>query len=78
MKIINREMKCEVITTDKGENSLYCQASFNSDGAITLRNYNINNKDSDEIIILSGEETHAIIQIFSRLGTMIKNNSLPF
>lgn len=78
MKIINREMKSEVITTDKSQNSLYCQASFNSDGAITLRNYDINNKDSDEIIILSGEETYAIIQLFSRLGTMIKNHNLPF
>ena len=52
--------------------------NFRSDGAITLRNYNIDNKDSDEIIILSGEETYAIIQLFSRLGTMIKNNNLPF
>lgn len=78
MKIINREMKSEVITTDKSQNSLYCQASFNSDGAITLRNYDIENKDSDEIIILSGEETYAIIQLFSMLGTMIKNNALPF
>lgn len=78
MKIISREMKSEVFTTDKSQNSLYCQASFNSEGAITLRNYSINNKDSDEIIILSGEETHAIIQLFSKLGTMIKNNNLPF
>lgn len=78
MKIINREMKSKVITTDKSQNSLYCQASFNSDGAITLRNYDIEDKDSDEIIILLSEETYAIIQLFSKLGTMIKNNNLPF
>lgn len=71
-------MKSDVFITEKSQDSLYCQASFNSDGAITLRNYNIDNKDSDEIIILSGEETYAIIQLFSRLGKMIKNNDLPF
>lgn len=71
-------MKSDVITTEKSQYSMYCQASFNSDGAITLRNYNINDKDSDEIIILSAEETYAIIQLFSKLGTMIKNNNLPF
>ena len=78
MKIINREMKSDVITTEKSQHSLYCQASFNSDGAITLRNYDIEDRDSDEIIILSAEETQAIINLFSQLGTMIKNNNLPF
>ena len=71
-------MKSNVITTDKSQYSLYCQASINSDGAITLRNYDINDKDSDEIIILSAEETQAIINLFSQLGKMIKNNNLPF
>ena len=78
MKIIDREMVTKETMTDKGEHALYCQASFNSDGNITLRNYNINNKNSDEIIILSAEETQAIITLFSRLGTMIRNNTLPF
>lgn len=78
MKIIDREMTAKEIITDKSNNSLYCQASFNSDGNITLRNYNINKKDSDEIIILSAAETQAIITLFSRLGTMIRNHTLPF
>ena len=78
MKIINRAMRSEVFITKLSEYSLYCQASFNSDGAITLRNYDIEDKDSDEIIIMSAEETQAIIKLFSQLGKMIKNNELPF
>ena len=78
MKIINREMKSDVITTDKSQYSLYCQASFNSDGLITLRNYDIENKDSDEIIVLSYEETEAIFELFSQIRKKSKNDNLPF
>lgn len=78
MKIIDREMLAKEILTDKSNTMLYCQASFNSDGYITLRNYNVNNKDSDEIIILSAEETQAVIQLFKKLGVMLKNTDLPF
>lgn len=78
MKLIDREMTATETTTTKGETSLYCQASFNSQGYITLRNYNIEDKNSDEIIILSGEETQAIVALFSRLGAMFRNNTLPF
>lgn len=78
MKIIDREMTVKEIITDKSNHSLYCQASFNSDGHITLRNYNINNKNSDEIIVMSAEETQAIIHLFSRLSVITKNNTLPF
>lgn len=78
MKIIDREMTVKNIITDKSNNSLYCQASFNSDGNITLRNYDIHNKNSDEIIVLSAEETHAIIELFARMKAMIHLNGLPF
>ena len=57
MKIIDREMKVVESCTDKSNYSLKCQASFNSDGVLTLRNYNIEDKNSDEIIIFSREET---------------------
>ena len=69
----------EVITKEKSEQKekfAYSQASFNSDGCITLRNYN-SNRD-DEIIILTHDETHAILKLFSKLGTMNKNYNLPF
>lgn len=78
MKIINREMESEVITTKKSQTSLFCQASFNSDGFITLRNYNIPDRNSDEIIILSAEETQAIVNLFSKIGKLMRSNDLPF
>lgn len=78
MKIINREMKADVMVTEKSNHCLDCQASFNSDGVITLRNYTAPNKESDEIIILSAEETQAIIQLFSRLGVIYRNHTMPF
>lgn len=71
MKVIDREMKVVESVTAKSEYSLRCQASFNSDGVLTLRNYNSDNKDSDEIIIFTHEETEAIIELFraiKRLG----------
>ena len=64
MKIIDREMKVVESCTDKSNYSLKCQASFNSDGVLTLRNYNIEDKNSDEIIIFSHEETNAIVELF--------------
>lgn len=75
MKIINREMKAEIEHDSNG--SLSCQASFNSDGCITLRNYNRHQKDKDEIIILNGDETVAIIKLFKQLGKHTIND-LPF
>lgn len=76
MKIINREMTITETVTNKSNNSCYCQASFNSNGFITLRNYNIENKNSDEIIILSAEETKAVIDLFKMLKQ--KTLELPF
>ena len=78
MKIIDREMVTKVTLTEKSDTSLYCQASFNSDGNITLRNYNIENKNSDEIIILSAEETHSIIELFRKIKRQINDEWIPF
>lgn len=58
--------------------STKCQASFNSDGNITLRKYNHNNPSNDEIIILSSVETEALFKLFSKIGQKIKNYDLPF
>lgn len=70
MKIINREMKVNESITDKSNNSLNCQASFNSDGVLTLRNYNRWDKNSDEIIIFSREETLAIVELFKAIKAL--------
>ena len=56
----------------------HCQASFNSDGAITLRNYDRSNPNKDEIIILSNSETEALFALFSKIGQKNKNYVLPF
>lgn len=70
MKIIDREMKVDESITDKSNNSLSCQASFNSDGVLTLRNYNRWDKNSDEIIIFSREETLAIVELFKAIKAL--------
>lgn len=56
----------------------YCQASFNSDGNITLRNYDRSNKDKDEIIIFSETETKALFALFARMKDVRQNCNLPF
>lgn len=78
MKLIDREMVAKEQITDKSNNMCYCQASINSDGVITLRNYDIHNKNSDEIIVLSAEETQEIFKLFRMLGKEFKNGELPF
>lgn len=75
MKIIDRKM---IATEESTKNFLDCQASFNSHGYITLRNYTAPDKNADQIIILSAEETQAIIRLFSKLGRVFRNNTLPF
>lgn len=76
MKLIDREMVAKEQITDKSNTMCYCQAAINSDGNITLRNYDIHNKNSDEIIILSAEETQAIFELFRVIGKF--KNGLPF
>ncbi len=56
----------------------HCQASFNSDGNITLRNYDRGNKDNDEIIILSENETQALFWLFHEISNKLKSCDLPF
>ncbi len=73
MKIIEREMKSTESKTKF--NNWNCQASFNSNGNITLRNYDSCLKDKDEIIILSDRETEAIIDLFRKLK---QRDMLPF
>lgn len=83
MIIIKRQMRTPaepmVIGDDNRDTYLpYCQASFNSDGNVTLRNYDRANKDNDEIIILSQSETKALFELFSKMGQMCKAYDLPF
>lgn len=77
MKLIDREMKVTESITNKSNYGMYCQASFNSDGVLTLRNYDIQNKNSDEIIILSREETEAIVKLFREMKNL-RVEDMPF
>ena len=69
-----------ILTAEHNQNEYLpnCQASFNSDGNITLRNYDRGNKNSDEIIILSTEETDALFRLFSQIGVKSRAYTLPF
>ena len=74
MQIIKREIKSDIseVTT-----RLHCQASFNSDGVITLRHYNPYEKGTDDIIVFSDGETKAIINLFRKIDDRFKVD-LPF
>lgn len=83
MKIIKRGItktaeEIEIGNDNKDIYLPYCQASFNSDGNVTLRNYDRANKNKDEIIILSQSETKALFELFSKMGQMCKSYELPF
>ena len=82
MKVIKRKMVADeqIATAEDNINEYlpYCQASFNSDGNITLRNYDRSSKDEDEIIILSNSETQAVFKLMSELDRTLKNYTLPF
>ena len=71
MIVIKRNMSAEVVvkTADNNidEYLPHCQASFNSDGSITLRNYDRSDRNKDEIIILSENETNALFNLFNKL-----------
>ena len=83
MIVIKRQMTTPEEQIVVGHDNLdtylpYCQASFNSDGNITLRNYDHSNKNKDEIIILSHSETNALFALFSKMGQKNKNYDIPF
>ena len=82
MIVIKRNMNAEEIVKTADHNiDQYlprCQASFNSDGNITLRNYDHGNKNKDEIIILSDSETNALFALFNNLRLKQQKFDLPF
>lgn len=82
MKVIKRNMIPEQMSIFAEHNIdeyfPHCQASFNSDGNITLRNYDRSNKNKDEIIIMSESETKALFLLFSKIEKTAKTYDLPF
>lgn len=75
MQIIKRKMESEISET---KTESHCQASFNSDGVITLRHYSPYEKGTDDIIVFSDGETKAIIKLFKQIKEKIPGVDLPF
>lgn len=83
MIIIKRQMSPNTERTNTGNDNIdtylpYSQASINSDGNITLRNYDKSNANKDEIYILSKEETKALVDLFKEIGRLYKESPLPY
>ena len=58
-----------------------CQSSFNKNGNIVLRNYSSADKaknKSDEIIILSKNETEAVFELVRTMTQVCSIKDLPF
>lgn len=77
MIIINRKMQIEEMKQTEHPFGC-CQASINSDGRITLRNYNGFDKNNDEIMILTEKETKAIFKLMRVMKGFEINDGLPF
>ena len=75
MEIIKRKMTAEI---DKVDELSSCQASFNSDGLLTLRHRSHYTPNEDTIIVLSRKETEAIFELFRQLKDRISMPDLPF
>ena len=78
MKIIERDMKVTEIKPTNAFRRIRSQASFNSDGVLTVRNYDPDNSAMDEIIIFTKSETEAIVNLMSEISRTITNHTLPF
>lgn len=74
MRIIEREMKSHITDCPPLNNS---QASINSDGMLTLRNYG-GSPDTDTIIVFTRNESQAIIRLFRELVKIFGHEDLPF
>lgn len=75
MEIIKRKMTAEIDTVEERSS---CQASFNSDGVLTLRHKSQYNTNDDVIIVLSHKETEAIFELFRQMKGKISMPDLPF
>lgn len=81
MQIIKRKMTVEETNTDERyftPNQGTVQASFNSDGKITLRTV-ADSINKDVIIVLSEKETRAIFTLFKQIKALgVQLPELPF
>ena len=77
MITIKREMQTKEVIHSKEYYS--CKASLNSDGVITLRNYDESDRSNDEIRVLSRKETQAIFALMRTIkNSGASNTDIPF
>lgn len=75
MIILERTMTAK--KTEVKQDGASCQASYNSDGVLTLRHRSYDS-DQDEIMIFSKEETRSIIRLFEQIKSTFGNIDIPF
>ncbi len=76
MQIIKRKMEVEKEKIESDYTS--CQASFNSDGVLTLRQKSECNQNEDIITVFSRSETKALIDLFFKLKENFNLPDIPF
>ena len=72
MQIIERDITSIILDTCEMSQ---CQASFNSDGRITLRHHDPG-QDADRIIVFSKSESRAIFELMREIKAHVQD--LPF
>ena len=74
---IKREMQKTATIETEYHNT---QVSFNSDGCLTVRKYDVYNKDKDEIIIFNQDETKEIVKLFKQFNLLCgkATDDIPF
>lgn len=81
MIVRSRKIDGNSVITNPMNRFPYSQASINSDGCLTIRNYDKTSKENehtDEIIVLTKTETDAVFQLFDFLNKTQNRYKLPF
>lgn len=78
MVVLKREINSTESYKSKQCYNYECQASINSNGMITLRIYDTENREKDEIVVLSKKETDAIFDLMYKIHEKTNKNNLPF
>lgn len=76
MQVIRRSME---VLDDQREDTCEAQASFNSDGRLTLRMYDPDDPNEDTIIVFDARQTNAIVNLFRKIAKRFpEERDLPF
>ena len=76
MVVLKREMNSTESYKSQQCYNYECQASINSNGMITLRIYDTENREKDEIVVLSKKETDAIFDLMNEIHERTDKNDM--